>query len=176
MHRVRIYCIVAVAARKTHTERNHISPISRPNPIVWTNQSDRLPRICGRRLPLFREREREQIGNGQFLFPDCLIKKKRKKTEDWRIRSSFSIFPETKECYQRILHVPPPVMRFSRNDAEHRSGIKRNCDWKSVRTRVPRVIKRRLHSRGNKYAITRPCFGHVRAKRETSASFPRFGK
>jgi len=84
-------CIAYAAFGKIHMRRNqpHISSLSRPNPIVWTNQSDRLPAFTGTRLSLFRENKREQIGkNGQFLFPDCLSKKKNEKKIEAPTRSN----------------------------------------------------------------------------------------
>lgn len=114
-------CIAHVAFGKIHTRRNqpHIyPPLSRPNPIVWTNRSDRLPAFAGTRLSLFRENKREQIGkNGQFLFPDCLSKKKKKTKKKIEAPTRFQYFTgeRTKERHQRILHVPPSVIRRNRN-------------------------------------------------------------
>ena len=90
---VHFYYIAFVAmcvVKKLYDKSNRISAISRPNFIIWINQSDRFLWIF---VPtntyppsLFRKRKREQIGNGQFLFPDCLTKK--------GLKRSFQYFSE----------------------------------------------------------------------------------
>jgi len=105
-----------------------------------------------------KEREEEREGEsklGTVNFYPLIVWQKNKKKKQKKKRKeggektnkkkeigirSFRYFPG-KERYQRILHVPPPVMRrqSKRRGSEHRHRIKRTCNRKAYPyTRVSR--------------------------------------
>lgn len=74
---------------KTHTTKltAHIPNISTKFHCLDKPEWSVSAGICGHPPSLFRKKKREQIGNSQFLFPDCLTKK------ELKCAGSFQYFP-----------------------------------------------------------------------------------
>jgi len=124
------------------TQRNRISPISRPNLIVWTKQRDRSPGICGHPRPFLRRKEREKGGKRKrdrenkletVNFYSLIVwqkkEKKRKKRKERRKKKleyagSFRYFPGN----ERTLSTD-----FARSSACNAPGIE--TTW--LRTKTP---------------------------------------
>lgn len=82
----------------------------------------------------FSARRRENRLEKRSIFIFRLFDKKKEKKI--RVRTCSNILPRTKERHQRMLHVPPSVMRPNRNAAKLQ--IKRN--WKMyLPTDLPRL-------------------------------------